>query len=425
VGLLWGWNPEEAKPVASEKIPTQFPGVRFRYHKTRKYNGSLDKYFFIRYHVAGKLKEEGIGWASKDWNAKKASLELASLKKAQLIGEGPQTLQEKRMLAKTIKEAAAAELKRKAKENLGIEVYFSDKYFPASQAEKKKDSWRREKNLFDLWIKPVIGKMPFKDIRPLHMERIKKNMADAKKAPRSIQYALAVVRQIFNHAINNEFYVGGSPTRKVAKPKFDNKRSRFLTHEEAELLLKDLSERSRQLHDMALLSLHCGLRAGEIFDLRWGNVDVDHAIMILMDTKSGKNRTVHLTQKAMQVLENLPKGKPGDFVFTDKDGEKITDISNAFMSAVNKLKLNEGVTDRRLKVIFHTLRHTYASWLVQQGVDLYTVKELMGHSTLAMTERYSHLRKENLTTAVKKFEDGMQTAEKRSVAKIRNTIHPV
>jgi integrase len=175
---------------------------------------------------------------------------------------------------------------------------------------------------------------------------------------------------------------------------------------------------------MALLSLHCGLRAGEIFDLKWSNVDLDHIMMILMDTKSGKNRTVHLTQKAKEMLENFPKGNPGDFVFTDRDGQKIQDVSNAFMRAVNKLKLNEGVTDRRLKVTFHTLRHTYASWLVQQGVDLYTVKELMGHSTLAMTERYSHLRKENLTNAVKKFEDRMQIDEKSKLAKVENTTLP-
>ena len=227
--------------MASEKIPTQFPGVRFGYHKTRKFNGSLDKYFFIRFRVDGKLKEEGIGWASEGWNAKKASIELSGLKKAHLTGEGPQTLQEKRQVAKEIKEAEAAELKRKAKENLSFEAYFSDKYFPTSQANKKTDSWRREKNLFELWIKPVIGKMPFKDIRPLHMERIKKNMTDAKKAPRSIQYALAVVRQVYNHAIKNEFYIGDCPACKVAKPKFDNKRTRFLTYEEAELLLKNLA----------------------------------------------------------------------------------------------------------------------------------------------------------------------------------------
>jgi len=124
--------------MASEKTSTPFPGVRFRYHKTRKFNGSLDKYFFIRYHVDGKLKEEGIGWASEGWNAKKASMELSGLKKAHLTGEGPQTLHEKRQLAKDIKEAEVAELKRKAKENISFEVYFSDNYFPTSQAEKKK-----------------------------------------------------------------------------------------------------------------------------------------------------------------------------------------------------------------------------------------------------------------------------------------------
>ena len=243
------------------------------------------------------------------------------------------------------------------------------------------------------------------------MERVKKNMTDAKRAPRSIQYALAVVSGVYNHAIKNEFFWGDCPACKVAKPKFDNKRTRFLTYEEGELLLKYLLGRSRQLHDMALLALHCGLRAGEIFDLKWGNVDLDHGMVMLTDTKSGKNRIVHLTQKAKQVVENLPRGNPGDFCFHGQRRQKNTGFIYAFMRAVDKLKFNDGMTDRRLKVTFHTLRHTYASWLVQQGVDLYTVKELMGHSTLAMTERYSHLRKENLTNAVKKFEDGMKSAE--------------
>ena len=70
--------------------------------------------------------------------------------------------------------------------------------------------------------------------------------------------------------------------------------------------------------------------------------------------------------------------------------------------------------DTRDKVVFHTLRHTYASWLVQNGVDLYTVKELMGHSTLPMTERYAHLSKENLKNAVKKLEDRMKTTPKEN-----------
>ena len=69
--------------MGSKKVSTPFPGVRYRVHKTRKHNGGkLDRYFFIRYRVDGKLKEEGIGWASAGWNATKASLLLAELKKA-------------------------------------------------------------------------------------------------------------------------------------------------------------------------------------------------------------------------------------------------------------------------------------------------------------------------------------------------------
>ena len=71
-------------------------------------------------------------------------------------------------------------------------MYFTDSYLPEAKENKTYDSWRRENNLFELWIKPVIGKMPFKIIRPFHTERIKKNMNDAEKAPRSIQYAISI-----------------------------------------------------------------------------------------------------------------------------------------------------------------------------------------------------------------------------------------
>jgi integrase len=242
-------------------------------------------------------------------------------------------------------------------------------------------------------------------------------MADAGKAPRSIQYALAVVRQVFNHAIKNEVYSGDNPARKVTKPKVDNRRIRFLTHREADLLLANLMARSQQLHDIALLSLHCGLRAGEIFDLTWGCVNFTNGSIILLNTKSGKNRTVYMTHEVRGMLSAKNPRKPTDLVFTGRTKDKIKEISNAFNRAIDELGLNIGIEDPRLKAYFHSLRHTYASWLVQRGVDLYTVKELMGHSTLAMTERYSHLRKENLTNAVKIFEEGLRSAEVRSLEK--------
>ena len=185
--------------------------------------------------------------------------------------------------------------------------------------------------------------------------------------------------------------------------KFDNKRLRFFTREEARDLLNELKTRSQQTHDIALLSLHTGARAGEIFSLTWGAVDLSNGLLTAKDTKSGKNRFLYLTHETQAMLHKKLIGQHlHELVFPDRNGEKIKFISASFSRAIEKLGFNNGITDRRDKATFHTLRHTFASWHVQNGTDLYTVKELLGHSTIALTERYSHLRPEGLkqTTAL-------------------------
>ena len=415
VGLMWDRGNDL---MAKQWHSTQFPGVRYRQHKSRKHNNQPDRYFAIRYRVNGKPKEEGIGWSSEGWNAKKVSLMLADLKKAHLNGEGPQTLGQKRVEEQERRKAEKLENERIARETLTYAEYFDKRYYPEAQINKGWRSYQREDSLHRLWIGPIIGHMPFKDIKPFHLEKVKKRMKDAGRSPRSMQYALAVVRQVFNHAIKNGVFQGDHPVRFVKKPKVDNKRMRFLTPSEAEILLANLKSRSGQLYEMACLALHCGLRAGEIFSLTWGCIDLDAGSILLVDTKGGKNRTVYMTDLVKQILKGKTTGKPTDLVYTDRKGNKVKEISNAFGRAVNDLSLNEGIEDPRMKVIFHTLRHTYASWLVQNGVDLYTVKELMGHSTLAMTERYVHLANENLKNAVKVLESSLITSQSESA----NTI---
>ena len=80
--------------------------------------------------------------------------------------------------------------------------------------------------------------------------------------------------------------------------------------------------------------------------------------------------------------------------------------------------MNEGIDDTRQKVVFHSLRHTFASWLVQDGVDLFVVKELMGHERIDMTERYSHLSPIAMRSAVKTLESGIEKA--RQTGKVVN-----
>ena len=167
------------------------------------------------------------------------------------------------------------------------------------------------------------------------------------------------------------------------------------------------------MHAMAMLSLHCGLRASEIFFLTWGDINFDEKTIFIRDPKNKKNRFANMTQELNNILASYNTGKKNDkLLFINSKGNKFKEIPKLFKEVVDRIGLNNSVDDRRQKVVFHTLRHTYASWMVQNGVDLYTVKELMGHSTLAMTERYAHLAKENLKNAVKKFEASIKASTK-------------
>lgn len=394
-------------------------GVRYREHATRKHGVKPDQYFVIRYRVEGVRREEALGWASQGWTAQKAAQTLAKLQEAARIGEGPRSLAEKRQQAEAKRQADGEALAQEERDNVTFGRVFLDTYYPIAQKNKADRSWKKEDQCYRLWIAPVLADKPFKDIAPIHLERIKKNMADAGRAARSITYCLAVVRQVFNFARDNDLYAGQNPVTKIKKPSEDNRRLRFLTHEEAGRLLEALSERAPNIRDMALVSLHCGLRAGEIFGLEWGDVDIGRSVLTIRGTsikagtrtKSGKTRAAIMTQAVKEMLSaRTPRG-PNELVFPSERGGKIVQVSDSYDRTVAALGLNDGVTDSRQKVVFHTLRHSFASWLVEQGVDLYTVKELMGHGSISMTERYSHLAPDTLRRAVKTLEAGMEKAK--------------
>jgi len=392
----------------SKRISTTYPGV---FYRERERKGKKDRYFVIRYRVHGTQREEGLGWAGEGWNAKQASLALNELRKNYSIGEGPNTLRDKRTAAKELEEAEKARLAREAEANKTFAEIFESVYFPLALADKKKLSTNRERSLFSNWIRPEIGGLPLAQIQPWHLEKIKKSMADAGLSPRTAEYALATIRQVINFAKRNGLFKGDNPVSSVKIPRADNKRLRFLTLTEARELLTALKARNETLYCMALLSLHSGLRAGEMRALRWGDVNFERKTLILKDTKSGRTRMAFLTADGFLILKEMDRKSPEDFVFQGKGGKMLGEISRIFNEVVDNLRFNEGINDRRQKVVFHTLRHTYASWLVEHGVDLYTVKELLGHCTIGVTERYAHIANGTLLNAVRTFESAIAKPE--------------
>jgi integrase len=400
---------------------TKFPGVRYREHPTRKHGVHQDRYFAIRAQVNGKRREEGLGWASEGWSAQKALNVLVGLKKAHTLGEGPQTLNEKRRIEQERRELEQEEKERLERESLTFAEFFRNVYSAQSSADKSPKSVRREDALFRLWIQPTVGGIPLSRVSPINLERIKKKMADAGQAPRSIHYCLAVIRQVFNHAKRLGVFQGDNPVSKVKKPTSDNRRLRFLSYSEAVQLLEALSAKSEQVYEMALVSLHCGLRAGEVFSLTWADVDLDQGTLTLRDTKSGRNRIVFMTEDVQSIMKLKVKGVPSSLVFPGRGGKRIETISKTFDRVVNDLGFNAGITDPRLRVCFHTLRHTHASWLVAQGVDLYVVQKILGHQSLAMTQRYSHLAPDMLQRATRVFEKGLKRSnDNGNVAKLNS-----
>lgn len=360
--------------------------------------------------VNGKTHITSLGWASEGWGPKRAFIKLQEYRANAKSGVGPTTYKEEQQLEEEKKKAEGKKKKQEELDNLTFADFWPDYREGQHKSERSLNS---EKSHFEKWLNPVLGHLPIRDIKPFHLEKVKKKMLNAGKSPRTVQYAFATFRQVWNKAKIDDLVHEDSPTKKVKLPKFDNKRLRFLTRDETDRLLAELKTKSQTVYNIALLSLHTGMRAGEIFNLTWGDVNLKDEVLTIRDSKSGKTRYVYLTVDTKSMLGGLyQEQKPSELVLKNDQGEKITEISNSFQRAVNALGLNNGVTDNRQKVTFHTLRHTFASWLVQSGTDLYTVKELLGHHSIQLTERYSHLRPDGLKKAIQDFD--RKTGEEQS-----------
>jgi len=426
--------------MAIKWIKTNHKGLRYYEHATRKHGKQKDRYYMIRFRVDKKLYSYGIGWMSEGIPAAILQEEpelgfqdyclklLRQYKGNVKTGAGPKSPKEQRKIIEAREAEEKAERERLEKEAVSFKEFFDNTYLPQAKADKKERSTIREEGLFKVWVSPILGHLPMKDIKPFHLEKLKKVMTDGGQSPRSVEYALSVVRQVFNVAKQLGSFEGENPTAKVKFPKPDNARMRFLTHDEADKLLESLKRKSTDVHDMTMLSLHCGLRFGEIASLTWQDVDLERGTLTIRDAKAG-SRYSFLTEQAVEMLKgraedqdrtaktNGTERKLSDYVFTGRKG-LLDRISPTFKRAVDELGLNDGIDDRRLKISFHSCRHSHASWLIEEGADLYTVQKLLGHKTNIMTQRYAHLSENRLRGAAQALSIALQRHDEKKKVEV-------
>lgn len=232
-------------------------------------------------------------------------------------------------------------------------------------------------------IAPVLGQLPLDKIKNLQIVQLRNCLESKNLSPQSVAHCLSLLRRVMRRAVEWELYPGPVPVFRM--PKFDNRRLRFLSPNEAKLLLDNLQERSEVWHDVGLFALNTGMRASEIYSLQPCHVDLQHKMAKAVDTKNSLNRSIPLNLPALRVAEKY---------FSPRSSQSLAQAQTKyyiFQEAVEACGFNLGVKDRREKVCFHTLRHTFASWLVQNGTPLALVSRLLGHKDIRMTMRYAHL----------------------------------
>jgi integrase len=227
-------------------------------------------------------------------------------------------------------------------------------------------------------------------------------MVESGAAPSTVKQYMGVVRRIFNIAAETQIgetpvFIGQNPTKGIRLPVVRNNRDRFLTGEEAEKLISASSKlKHSDLHDAIVLSLNTGLRLGELRRLIWLDVDFDSGMVSVREEAQRKpGGKVPLNEAAVTILrQRKGSAEATDMVFPPIFGQDLREnLSYEFRRIADRVGLNKGLAadDRQRRVVFHSLRHTFASWLALAGVDIYRIKTLMRHKTIEMTMRYAHL----------------------------------
>lgn len=266
---------------------------------------------------------------------------------------------------------------------------FADLYLE-DYAKVNKRSWKADRSYLKS-MRAVFRGMYLNEISSLHVEKYKAERLGQGVKHSTVNRCLAILKRMFNLAVEWGFlrsdHVGSI---KLFSEK-DNHKERILSVEEEKILL---SECSAHLRPIVVTALNTGMRKGEILNLEWSQVDLSGKRIRVEKTKSGRTRFVDVNSvlaKELAVLKKKTENSGHVFV-NSGTGRPFVDVKKAFRGACRRA----GIPDLR----FHDLRHTFATRLVERGVDLITVKEILGHSTVRITERYTHSNQERKKKAV-------------------------
>src|SRR5437588_971360 len=239
-------------------------------------------------------------------------------------------------------------------------------------------SIRTERDRVKRWMRQFatrpLGQITRAEIEAWRRERM------SKCRPATINRDLSRLRHMLNIAVEWEL-LEESPMQGIKFLRENNARTRYLSLEECQRLIASCM--APHIRAMVSVALHSGMRLGEILNLRWYDLDFSSGFILVRDSKNGESRHVPMDATLFALFRAYPHRLGTDLVFSSPAGGHIVDVRTGFLNSCKRAGL--------IDLHFHDLRHTFASQFVMSGGDLYILKEILGHKSITMTQRYAHL----------------------------------
>ncbi|MFA5877548.1 MAG: site-specific integrase [Candidatus Paceibacterota bacterium] len=356
---------------------TKYAGVYYRLKENRA-TGKEEKVYYVSY----RLRTEDGGWQKVEETVHGPGMTPA---KASHIRTRRQSGEE---LPNRERRAQAEAARRKRTWTVSI---LWEEYKTANPGLKSLASYE---SLYRLYVAPMFGNKKPKEISPFDIDRLKRQIKG--KSTKTVASALELLRRIVNFGIKRGLCPG--PGFPIQLPRVSNEKTEDLTPEQLSRLLSVLDAHiqsqtpSAKAAHMMRLALLTGMRRGEMFKLKWEDIDQHRNNITLRDAKSGRDEIIPMSSYTARLLEFIPK-TDSPYVFPGKGGGQLTDVKRQ----INRIRVEaELPSDFRP---LHGLRHVFATMLVSNGVSLDIVSRLLTHKGRTVTHRYAHIRDDALREA--------------------------
>lgn len=375
--------------AVKKRNKTAYKGV-FYITSTHPTTGVNEKIFYIRYYKNGKPIEEKAGRQHQDRMTPAKANRLRVLRIEGRVDSNEERRQKIRA----------------EREKMSISRLW-EAFYDAKQENK---SVKDDRNRWRAYLLKDFGRKIPEEISTTDIDKLRRKLQDRGLAPGTVKQGLVLLKRILNFGAKRGLCQPVNQAKlHFEMPKVNNIKTEDLTPRQLSSLMEAIETSSNKpAANMMLMALYTGMRKGEIFKLRWNDIDFNRGFITLKDPKGGTDQRIPLNNLTRSVLEGQTK-KDSEYIFPGRENGPTKEMRIPFRRICDNAGLPKDFRP------MHGLRHVFASTLASSGqVDMYTLQKLLTHKTPSMVQRYAHLRDDAMMKASEVVGDMYKAMQKKT-----------